>query len=129
MPLKRIRLELARTHEFPQGSPERGYDFVAPLTPDGHLDSDNWSANAKYCTVRRFWPGEDDQHGHLRRSHGGRWVFHYDGMDEDLDEPIFALDRHTLVEGEYITITEHDGEQLPFKAVRVSTIAPAALKA
>jgi hypothetical protein len=30
MTMKRIRLELARDHEFPSGSRERGYEFVAP---------------------------------------------------------------------------------------------------
>lgn len=128
MPLKRIRLELARTHDFPNGSPEHGYDFVAPLTEDGHLDNGSWTADAPHCTVRRFWPGEDDQHGHLRRTRGGRWVFHYDGMEDELDEPIFALDRHILVEGDYVTITEHDEEQLTFRIVRVTPIAPEAIK-
>jgi hypothetical protein len=31
MTLRSIRLELARTAEFPEGSAERGYEFVAPL--------------------------------------------------------------------------------------------------
>ena len=29
--LKRIRLELARSNEFPMGSANHGYEFVAPL--------------------------------------------------------------------------------------------------
>ncbi len=29
--LRQVRLELARDHEFPNGSRERGYDFIAPL--------------------------------------------------------------------------------------------------
>ena len=31
MTMKRIRLELARDHEFPNGSKDRGYEFAAPL--------------------------------------------------------------------------------------------------
>ena len=31
MALKNIRLELARAEEFPAGSAEHGYEFVAPL--------------------------------------------------------------------------------------------------
>ncbi len=38
MTLKRIRLELARSHNHPQGSARHGYEFTAPLTPDGHID-------------------------------------------------------------------------------------------
>jgi len=33
--LRRVRLELARDHEFPNGSRERGYDFIAPLDGPG----------------------------------------------------------------------------------------------
>jgi len=35
MALKRIRLELARTADFPEGSPSHGYEFVAALDPRG----------------------------------------------------------------------------------------------
>jgi hypothetical protein len=38
----KIRLELARNAEFPEGSARHGYEFIAPLTPDGHLDPDGW---------------------------------------------------------------------------------------
>jgi hypothetical protein len=38
MALRKVRLELARTAEFPDGSSQPGYEFVAPLTDDGHLD-------------------------------------------------------------------------------------------
>jgi len=118
MSVKKIRLELARTKGFPEGSSHHGYEFVAPLTADGHLDEAAWKAHKAECTVRRFWADEDDEHGHLVHVRG-RWLFDYDGTSDEEDEPIFKLDRHTLVEGEYITITEHDGEMLPFKVVKV----------
>ena len=35
---KRIRLNLARSKEFPQGSSRHGYEFVAPLDAQGHID-------------------------------------------------------------------------------------------
>ena len=36
--LKRIRLELARSKEFPMGSANHGYEFVASLDSKGHID-------------------------------------------------------------------------------------------
>ncbi|CAO3427224.1 hypothetical protein [Azospirillum argentinense] len=118
MPLKTIRLELARTADHPEGSAEHGYEFTAPLTSDGHLDLEEWRDRKAVCTVRRFWRGEDEQTGHL--VHRGKgWLFDYDADDSDDDEPIFRFDRHTLVEGEYISITEHDGVQRPFRIVSV----------
>lgn len=65
--LRTVRLELARTKDFPEGSAERGYEFVAPLTADGAIDAAAFPANRAACTVRRFWPGEDDELGRLER--------------------------------------------------------------
>ena len=36
---KRIRLNLARSKEFPQGSTKHGYEFVAPLDGNSHIDA------------------------------------------------------------------------------------------
>jgi hypothetical protein len=115
MALKRIRLELARNAEFPDGSAHHGYGFVAPLTDDGHLDLDGWKANREACTVRRFWAGAEDEHGHLVHHGGHVWAFQYAGTSDDDEEPIFRFDRHRFVPGEYVSITEHDGVQRTFR--------------
>lgn len=119
MALKKIRLELARNKDFPEGSPYRGYIFKAPLNDEGELEAKEWRANRQDCTVLRFWEGEDDENGHLAHHRNGNWVFHYDNLSDDDDEPIFKFDRHHFIPGEYVSITEHDGEQLTFKVVRV----------
>jgi hypothetical protein len=121
MAMKRIRLELARTAEFPQGSASHGYAFVAPLTDDGHLDLAGWKEHRSACTVRRFWPGEGDEHGHLVHHRGHDWAFRYADATEDDEEPIFRFDRHRFVDGEYVSITEHDGVQRTF---RVALVVP-----
>jgi hypothetical protein len=36
--LKRIRLTLARSKDFPNGSGQIGYDLIAPLDDYGHID-------------------------------------------------------------------------------------------
>src|SRR5262245_24643758 len=53
MPMKRIRLELARDHNFPEGSRQRGYEFAAPLDAQGHLLADAWHAMPEKCRVKR----------------------------------------------------------------------------
>jgi hypothetical protein len=118
MALKRIRLELARTKEFPQGNVSCGYEFVAPLKADGHLDPDEWKRSKEKCTVRRFWQGQDDENGTLIHGRGGRWMFSY-AEGEDDDEPIFKFDRHVMTQGEYVSITEHDGVTRPFRIAAV----------
>ena len=114
--LTRIRMELARMEGFPEGSHAHGYEFVAPLTEDGHIDSAEWRNVKDKCTVRRFWNGEKDEFGKLRfLGHG--WRFDYDPRDADDDEPFFKLDRHFLKKGSYVSVTEHDGVQRPFRIV------------
>ena len=40
--LRKVTLNAARSKEFPEGSIRHGYDFVAPLTADGHIDLEAW---------------------------------------------------------------------------------------
>ena len=119
MPLMKVRLELARNSEFPEGSSAHGYEINAPLTEDGHISKQVWREHAADCSVRRFCGDEDEEHGRLIHI-GDQWVFHYTGMEEDDDEPVFRMSQHVFVPNEYISITEHDGEQRAFKVVSVT---------
>ena len=123
MALMTIRLELARNAEFPQGSSTRGYTFTAPLIDDGHLDAEEWKETRSSCRVHRFWQGEADENGRLVHHRGQRWAFHYDGMDEGEEEPIFRFDRHRFVTGEYVSITEHDEVQRTFRVTEVTPVS------
>jgi hypothetical protein len=122
MPLSQIRLELARTPEFPQGSPDHGYEFVAPLSKDAHIDSKEWKTVKDRCRVVRFWGGEEQELGVLRHV-GGGWRFDYDSASETDDEPFFKLDLHALKPGAYVSITEHDGVQRPFRVASVTPLS------
>ena len=99
--LKSIRLQLARSKQHPSGSPNHGYQFVAPLDADGHIDPDAWKTHRYQCRVRRFWQGEDDQIGHLVHKPGGaehaRWMFDYDpNRDHDDEFRAIASERTSL---------------------------------
>lgn len=122
MTLKYIRLELARDHEFLNGSAERGYEFVAPLDPDGALDAAEWRASRDRCKVRRFWPHQPNAIGRLVHRPGGSWAFDYDPGRTDDDEPGFRLDRHRFVPGEYVSFKESDGVLRTFVVRSVSDL-------
>jgi len=114
--IRHVRLELARCHDFPEGSPEHGYELTLPLTPDGHLDRDEWLTHRERTGVHRFWNG-DEVRGRLAHGHSG-WKFVFnDGPDSE--EALFKGDRHRFAEGEYVTLTEHDGEMRTFRVARV----------
>ncbi len=117
--LQKIRLELARTKESPDGDPRHGYELVAPLDKDGHLDGKAWPSVRQLCSVRRFVPDDIDEHGLLIHSRGKQWAFSYEIGEED-DEPIYRLADHRFAIGEYVSITEHDGVTRPFKVVSVA---------
>ena len=56
MTLKKIRLELARDRDFPEGNNRHGYEFAAPLDTDWRLDPEAWNAHRVECCARCF-PG------------------------------------------------------------------------
>lgn len=122
MSLSQIRLELARTPEFPQGSPNHGYEFIAPLSKDSHIDATLWKMAKDRCRVVRFWGADQPERGLLR--HVGRgWRFDYDSASTADDEPFFKLDQHALKPGAYVSITEHDGVQRPFRVASVTPLS------
>jgi hypothetical protein len=116
--LKKVRLELARTKESPDGNPRCGYEFTAPLTKDGRLDLELYKLQKSACRVQRYWEGEKVEQGALLHLGKDRWVFSYAPGTDD-DEPAFKFDRHSFVPGEYVSITEHDGVTRPFRVVSV----------
>lgn len=121
--LKRIRLHLARSKEFPSGSPRHGYEFVAPLDATGHIDVEMWRKERIHCGVRRFWEGEADEIGKLVHRPGGkehsRWVFDYNDMADDDDEAGYRFGAHAFRPGEYVSIRDEDGEMHTFQVVSV----------
>lgn len=123
MTLSRIRLELARDRDFPEGSRHHGYEFVAPIDAVGHIDPVAWKENRQRCRVRHFWGSEDEEVGHVIRKPGGAWAFHYDVLgDADDDETGYRFGDHTFRLGDYVTINEHDDTQRTFRVVAVEDI-------
>jgi hypothetical protein len=121
---KRIRLNLARSKQFPNGSARHGYEFVAPLDAGGHIDPDLWRAHRERCGVRRFW-NDEEEFGKLVHKPGGkersRWVFDYEqGADED-DEAGYRFASHAFAPGEYVSIRDEDGEMHTFQVVSVES--------
>jgi hypothetical protein len=100
---RHIRLLLAREKGHPVGDHQEGYDLLAPLDSDGHLDAAEWKLHQEACRVRHFRPGEEDRIGRLRRKPGGQWYFDYAEGDRD-DEAGFHLGQERLVTGEYVGI-------------------------
>ena len=119
MSLSRIVMRLARNpgSEF-GGDDRRGYTLTAPLTAEGRLDAEAFAKSRAECSVRRFAPDEDAVMGRLARR-GQNWFFDYDSASSDDDEPVYRLGDHRFVVGEYVTVTDEDGQPLTYKIVEV----------
>jgi len=123
-PLKKVTLHAARSKLFPEGSIRHGYNFIAPLTADGHIDLEAWKGRRGECFARRFWGDEPDERGLLVHRAGGRggstWRFELGvGSKLDEEEDGFRFDDHAFREGEYVSIRDEDAELVTFRVVSV----------
>ena len=121
-PLKTIRLELARSKDYPDGSNRHGYRFVAPLDAAGHLDVEGWKRRRAECRVVRFWGGAEEDIGRLVHRPGGSWGFHYHSSGDEGDEAGFKLSSHVFIPGEYVSIRDDDGALHTFRVVSVDDV-------
>jgi hypothetical protein len=115
-----IRLELARTTEFPEGSASRAYLLRLPLNEDGLIDAGALGQSPALATVHRFWPNEPDRSGYVVQTPNG-WAMSYEPGEED-DEAVFHLETHPIRIGEYIILTEPDGQRLPFRVTSLKQL-------
>ncbi|MBB3764923.1 hypothetical protein [Sphingomicrobium lutaoense] len=115
-----VRLELARTPAFPQGSAARGYILHLPVGRAGVIDGEAIRKTSSRAIVRRFWPNEPELVGQLIPT-GGDWAFSYrDGPDDD--EMLARLANHPISAGNYLTITEADGDVCPYRIAEMKLI-------
>jgi hypothetical protein len=117
MTIKSIRLELARAKDHPNGDSHHAFVLRAPLDANGFLDKEVYMKNRDLCSATKISPDTGDETGRLIHTRSG-WAISY-AAGEDDDEGIFNLGRHPLRVGEYITITEHDGEERTFRVASV----------
>lgn len=105
---RRIRLELARNADHPEGSADVGYVIAAPLDAEDRIDAAVWKAHRDACRVTRLRPGGEDIRGHLIRRPGGSWAFHYDVAGSEPDEAGFHFEHEAFRPGEYVSLREAD---------------------
>ena len=124
--LNRILLNLARSKEFPDGSSRHGYDFIAPLDAEGHIDPILWRKYRDFCRVRRFWVDEDDEVGWLVHKPGGaehaHWVFDYRADGDDGSEAGYRFGAHVFSPGKYVSISGQDGKLHTFRVISVDPV-------
>lgn len=122
MTWKRIRLELAREPEHPQGSADTCYHLEMPLDENGCVDIVLMLALPERARVRREAPGSPPKVGYILPMAGG-WGFSYQPGEAD-DEPVFRLAGRRFLPGEYFTVTEAGGKAHAFRVAEVVPVVP-----
>ena len=107
MKWKTIRLELAATPDFPNGSVGRGFLIRAPLNEDGRIDEQLVAQSPNRAKVRRVWPNEADEGGRLTRV-DRHWAMRFPGKADTLIDAraAFQVGKEVLVSA--------DGKQSAF---------------
>lgn len=108
-----IRLELARTAEHPEGSSRHVYLLHLPLDAEGLIDETLLRGNTARAVVHRHWGDDHPRNGYVVPTSDG-WAISYERGESD-NEPFFHLERHRLRPGDYLTITDTNGESLPMR--------------
>ena len=103
---RRIRLELAREKDPPQGSPTIGYTVLASLESNGRIDADLWHRYREFCRVVRFRPNEADDVGYLIRKQGGVFAFRYDIHGDQEEEAGYHFSSDSFMLGDYVSVRE-----------------------
>jgi hypothetical protein len=122
MSLFRVVLRLARNPgtAYAEGDDHRGYALVLPLTPEGAIDEAAFRADEKAAVVRRFAPDEDPEEGRLARR-ADVWTLDY-GEDGGAPEFVHRLGEHRFVVGEYVSVTNPEGEVLTYKVTEADPL-------
>jgi len=130
MKWKVIRLELASSWQFPKGSAGRSYLIRLPLTDEGEIVTSALESQPMRATVRRYWPNEADQVGHLIRTPAG-FAIRYETngnagangasrkANGDANQPLFQFGADAIKVGEELFLTEPDGHSVRYRVANL----------
>ena len=120
MKWKMIRLELARTNDFPDGSVSRAYLLRLPLAEDGLIDERALRDAPAQAIARRCWPNEPEMAGYLVAANGG--LSFSDEPAGDCSGNVFHLETRPIRMGERVLLTEPNGRKLPFRVASLERV-------
>jgi hypothetical protein len=112
----RLRLELARGPDHPEGSHRIAYELTLPLDTWSRLAAGVFRELPELCTVHRYREDSDDRVGALRHHRGDHWVFAYGGPDP-LEENLPRFGQHRFRTGDYVSVLDEQGRDHAYRIV------------
>lgn len=111
---RNVRLELAKTKEFPAGSVSRGYIIRLPFDDEDLLDREAFERSPHRATVRRYWSTEPDEAGLLIAIEDG-WAMRSNGRPQRM----LQLHSRPIRLGQQVSVVDADGTSLPFRVAGI----------
>ena len=108
-----VKLELAPTGNFPNGSPACAFLLRLPVKKDGSIDEAARARQPGSAFARRFWQNEADRSGSVVPNSAGWFLAFPDGKDSFR----YHVDDLKIRPGETVELTAPDGQKLPFRIV------------
>ena len=121
--MARVLLTLAAGPGFPEGSPEHRYEIDLVLDPAGRPDGAAWAADPAPWRARRITPGAPPVQGDVQYDADHGWTIRFYGAaPESPDAPESGLEfgPDSVRPGEYVTVTEPDGQAYAYRVVGVA---------
>ena len=112
----RLRLELARGPDHPEGSHRIAYELTLPIDEEGRFAKDSFHRTPEFCTVHRYREDSDDRVATLRHRRSDHWVFAY-GAPDPLDEDLPRFGQHRFRIGDYVSVLDGAGHDHAYRVV------------
>ncbi len=118
MQWKSIRLELAPTTGFPNGSPIRSYLLRLPLDDRGAIERDLLAEHPARATARRFWPNEADLFGRIIET-AESFAICFDAPASADPHP---LGSEPILDGGTVSVADPSGATLQFRVAGIAVL-------
>lgn len=120
--MARVLLALAAGPGFPEGSPAHRYEVDLALDVAGRPDSVAWAEDPEPWRAQRIAPEAPPVQGDVQFDPDHGWTIRfYRAAPESPDAPeaTLAFGPDPVRPGEYVTVTEPDGQEFAYRVVGV----------
>ncbi|MBW6401532.1 hypothetical protein KPL78_27015 [Roseomonas sp. HJA6] len=121
--MARVLLALAAGPGFPEGSPEHRYEIELMLDAAGRPDGRAWAADPTPWRAQRIVPDAPPTQGDVQHDPDHGWTIRFYGATpESPDAPESSLEfgAEPVRPGEYVTVTEPDGQAYAYRVVGIT---------
>ena len=118
-----VLLALSAGPGFPDGSPEHRYEIGMVLDAAGRPDGAAWAADPEPWRARRIVPDAAPMEGDVQHDPDHGWSIRFYGAapdSPDVPESRLVFGPEPVRPGDYVTMTEPDGQDFTYRVVGIA---------